>query len=120
MFMAVESGHRSACLLPDVYHIYKGGSDFTGLELIHGHAIQVFHMNDYPDIPRSKIGDADRVYPGDGIAPLATILQTLHRIGCRAMLSLELFNRSYWEQDALQVATTGLEKMKTSVAAAFG
>jgi hypothetical protein len=28
------------------------------------------------------------------------------------ILSLELFNREYWEQDPLQVAKTGLEKMK--------
>ena len=119
MFMAVESGHSSACLLPDVYHIYKGGSDFNGLGLINGQAIKVFHMNDYPDIPRSRISDADRVYPGDGIAPLASILQTLQRIGCHAVLSLELFNRGYWEQDALPVAQTGLQKMRDSVAAAF-
>ena len=31
------------------------------------------------------------------------------------MLSLELFNRTYWEQDALEVARTGLEKMRASV-----
>jgi 2-keto-myo-inositol isomerase len=28
------------------------------------------------------------------------------------VLSLELFNRDYWKQDALQVARTGLEKMR--------
>jgi len=27
-------------------------------------------------------------------------------------LSLELFNKTYWKQDALQVAKTGLQKMK--------
>jgi len=31
------------------------------------------------------------------------------------MLSLELFNRDYWSQDPLQVARTGLEKMRTLV-----
>jgi hypothetical protein len=28
------------------------------------------------------------------------------------VLSLELFNRSYWEGDMLEVARTGLSKMK--------
>ena len=23
--VAIESGHKSACILPDVYHLYKGG-----------------------------------------------------------------------------------------------
>ncbi|MBC8354218.1 MAG: sugar phosphate isomerase/epimerase [Planctomycetes bacterium] len=120
MFVAVESGHPSACVLPDVYHIYKGGSAFTGLGLIHGPSIQVFHMNDYPaDPPRETIGDADRVYPGDGVAPLGDILRTLRATGCRCMLSLELFNRDYWKQDPMKVAATGLNKMRASVEAAF-
>lgn len=119
-FVATECGHPNACVLPDVYHIYKGGSDFEGLKMIEGSKIPVFHMNDYPaDPPRDKIGDADRVYPGDGIAPLGKILRTLQDNGARCMLSLELFNRSYWEQDALAVAETGLAKMRAAVAAAM-
>ncbi len=55
-FVAIESGHPSACILPDVYHIYKGGSDFEGLALLSGAAVHVFHMNDYPaDPPRATI-----------------------------------------------------------------
>lgn len=119
VFVATESGHPDACMLPDVYHIYKGGSDFEGLRMINGAAIHVFHMNDYPDDPpREKINDADRVYPGDGVAPLSKILRDIHAAGFRGMLSLELFNRTYWEQDALTVARTGLEKMRAAVAKA--
>lgn len=119
-FVAIESGRADACLLPDVYHIYKGGSDFAGLRLFDGGAIEVFHINDYPaQPPRADIGDADRVYPGDGVAPLGQILRDLHATGFHGALSLELFNRSYWEQDAATVAKTGLEKMKAAVAAAF-
>ena len=119
-FVAIESGHENACLLLDVYHLYKGGSPFTGLEQIDGSTMQCFHMNDYPaDPPRETISDADRVYPGDGVAPLDKILQTLAASGYTGALSLELFNRSYWEQDAAVVARTGLEKMKAAVAKAF-
>lgn len=116
MLVAVESQHPAACILPDVYHLYKGGSDFQGLRLIDGAAIQVFHMNDYPaNFPRDKIKDADRVYPGDGIAPLRQILRDLIGAGFRGVLSLELFNPEYYKQDAALVAKTGLEKMKASV-----
>ena len=115
-FVAIESGHRDACILPDVYHIYKGGSSFDGLRLIDGNRVHVFHMNDYPaQPPRDSIRDADRVYPGDGVAPLRAILQDLFASGFQGALSLELFNPTYWEQDALAVAKTGLEKMKASV-----
>jgi sugar phosphate isomerase/epimerase len=116
MFVAVESGHPDACMLLDIYHIYKGGSDFQGLELINSKKVHVFHVNDYPaDPPRETISDADRVHMGDGVAPTSMILQTIYKNGFRGMLSLELFNRTYWEQDALQVASTGLAKMRASV-----
>ena len=111
--VAVESGHPDACVMPDVYHIYKGGSDFNGLNLFNGKQIHVFHMNDYPSQPpRNEINDAARVYPGDGVAPLADIFKTLRSIGFQGVLSLELFNPNYWKQDPLQVAKTGLAKMR--------
>lgn len=116
MFVAVESGHPAACILPDVYHIYKGGSDFAGLDMIRGSAIHCFHMNDYPaDPPRDTINDAARVFPGDGIAPVTQILKNLFAGGFSGTLSLELFNPQYWKRPAAEVAKEGLAKMKASV-----
>ena len=78
--------------------------------------MHVLHLNDYPaKPPRESITDAQRVYPSDGVAPLKTILSELRKIGFRGALSLELFNRDYWKQDAFQVARAGLEKMRTVV-----
>lgn len=119
VMVCVEASHPKACLLPDVYHIFKGGSDFGGLELLHDHAVQVFHMNDYPaEPPREQMKDADRVYPGDGVAPLSDILNMIGGRERTVVLSLELFNPTYWKQDAEQVAKTGLQKMKQAVATA--
>jgi sugar phosphate isomerase/epimerase len=84
--------------------------------MLEGKRVFVFHMNDYHDIPRDKINDADRVYPGDGIAPLGYIFQTMMKNGFDGVLSLELFNREYWQQDPRVVAKTGLEKMKAAMA----
>jgi 2-keto-myo-inositol isomerase len=115
-FVAVETAHPQACILPDCYHIYKGGSDFVSLRVIDGGAMHVFHINDYPAHPdRKDITDAYRVYPGDGIAPLGPMFHDLRDNGFRGMLSLELFNRDYWKQDALLVARTGLEKTRAAV-----
>lgn len=113
VFVAIESGHPDACVLPDVYHIYRGGSRFDGLGLLSSAAIHCFHFNDYPDVPsREQLNDGDRIYPGDGAAPWAQIVSLLKSIGFAGAVSLELFNRSYWEQDAMTVAKTGLKKMK--------
>ncbi len=113
--IASECGKAGGCILPDIYHLYKGGSDFAGLKLLGGAAIGIFHMNDYPKKDRTAITDADRVFPGDGIAPITEVIHTLKTIGYHGYLSLELFNREYWKQDGLKVAKTGLEKMKAVV-----
>jgi 2-keto-myo-inositol isomerase len=113
LFVAAEACHPQACLLLDVYHLYKGGSEFAGLKLVHGPAIEVFHMNDYPaSPPRATIGDEHRVFPGDGVAPLADIFGTLRSIGFDGVLSLELFNPEYYARDPFEVITEGLDKMK--------
>ncbi len=121
MFVALESGHPKACVLPDVFHLYKGGTPFSGIRLLSGAAVHCFHLNDYPaEPPRDTITDASRVYPGDGIAPLGQVFRDLEAIGYDGVLSLELFNRDYWKQDAQTVASTGIRKMRDAVKAALG
>lgn len=115
LYVAAAAQHPDACVLPDVYHLYKGGSQFQDLALLAGTKIHVFHMNDYPEMPRDKINDSDRVYPGDGVAPITEILKTVLASGFAGVLSLELFNREYWKMDPLENATLGLQKMKASV-----
>ena len=113
MFVILESKHKNACILSDIYHLHRGGSGFAGLELISSSAIPVFHVNDYPgDIPLHQLKDANRVFPGDGIAPMASIVENIKRINSEMVLSLELFNPDYWKKDALEVASEGLIKMK--------
>src|SRR5262245_58613064 len=115
VWVAMETGHPKACVLADVFHIYKGGSDYRGVRLLGGKTIQVMHMNDYPsDPPREKIDDSFRIYPGDGTAPITEILQLLRANGGQTVLSLELFNRKYWAMDPLEVAKEGLSKLKTA------
>jgi len=117
LYIAAECGQPNTRILPDVYHLFKGGSDFDGLKLINGKAIEIFHMNDYPGtLSRAEIGDKDRIYPGLGVAPIIQVLQDLKYAGGSTVLSLELFNRDYWAQDPLEVAKTGLKAMKDVVA----
>jgi 2-keto-myo-inositol isomerase len=116
MFVAIETDHPKACVLADVFHLYKGGSGLRGLRLLGSQAIQVLHLNDYPAEPgRDTVADRDRVYPGDGVAPMKQILADLHRVNPEAVLSLEVFNPAYWKGDPLETAKTGLDKMKEIV-----
>lgn len=116
LMIAAVADDPDARILPDVYHLFRGGSGFDALKMLNGSLIDIFHLNDYPaDIPREEQTDADRVYPGDGAAPMKQILSDLKNMGGEKVLSLELFNRSYWEEDPLEVARTGLQKMKQNL-----
>ena len=114
-FVAIESGAANAMILADVYHLYKGGSPIEGLALLNGAALPIFHVNDYPAIAREEIGDADRVFPGDGVAPLSSIFKMLETIGFDGYLSLELFNPAYWTGDPLEVAREGQRKLEAAL-----
>jgi sugar phosphate isomerase/epimerase len=117
MYAALESGHPSAKVLLDVFHLYKGGSPLETLQLISKDATEIFHVNDYPaNIAPSAITDADRIFPGDGVAPVRDILKMLKNPIKPLIISLEVFNKKYYSQDALQVAKTGLAKMKAITA----
>lgn len=114
MDVALESGHNSARVLLDIFHLYKGGSFIDTLPLMSNSAIEILHVNDYPaNLSSSAITDTDRVYPGDGIAPIRRILQILRNPNRPLIISCEVFNKNYYKQDALHVAKTALAKMKT-------
>ena len=114
--VVADANHAKARILADAYHMYRGGSGFDGLQMMSGTACEIFHVNDYPATPeREKLTDGDRVFPGDGIAPLKQIIECLLRAGGTKVLSLELFNADYWKRDALEVAIEGLNKTRKIV-----
>lgn len=113
LYVATESGHPSARVLLDIYHLYKGGSSLDSLFLVGKPGMEIFHVNDYlANTSPAAITDADRVYPGDGVAPIRRVLQTISSPDRPLIISLEVFNKNYYAQDALQVAKTALAKMK--------
>lgn len=115
LYVATESGHPSARLLLDVYHLYKGGTSLDSLHLVGKPGIEIFHVNDYSaNSSPATITDADRIYTGDGVAPIGRILQALRPTDRPLIISFEVFNKGYYAQDALQVAQTALAKMKAA------
>ncbi len=102
-----------ASVLPDFYHIHRGGSPMEQLRVIEASRMPLFHINDYPtDRPSNELTDADRVFPGDGDCPLVETIAGLLAGGFRGTFSLELFNRDYWSRDAGDVAAEGLQKTR--------
>lgn len=113
LYVATQCGNPNARMLLDVFHIFKGQSAVESLKYVGHHALDIFHMNDYPSgIGPEQISEPDRIYCGDGIAPLKQILQIVKNPERPLVISFEVFNKSYYAQDALTVAKTALAKMK--------
>jgi sugar phosphate isomerase/epimerase len=116
LFVAAEAGKEDAKLLLDVYHIYRGDSSIDSLHIVGENSLDVFHVNDYTtNIKPADIKDADRIYVGDGEAPIEKIIKRLTPNNRPLVISLELFNKNYYAQDAQLVANTGYQKMKQLV-----
>lgn len=108
--------HPDATLTNDAWHLFRGNSDLRTVSEIPPERVSIVHWDDAPrHIERVKQTDADRVMPGDGMLDLYDLSQQLRATGYCGVLSLELFNRGYWEQDPREVARLGLERMKESV-----
>jgi len=119
LLIARAADDKDACIVMDPFHLYRGGSGFSEVADVPGSFIAICHFNDAPaSPPQAEQADKDRVYPGDGILPLAKMLQDIKAAGYTGALSLELFNPSYWAQDPETVARVGLEKMQAVLQAA--
>ena len=120
IYVSVAAGRPDASVLLDVFHLYKSGTPFVALKQINGASLHVMHLNDYPQAADSStLNDSNRIYPGDGVAPLHQILRDMRDNGFRGHLSLELFNRDYWAKSADENLKTAMEKIRATVRAAM-
>ena len=114
--IVTKAGHPAGTIVLDPFHIFRGGGSPESIALLKESQIAIFHFNDTPaQPPRVEQHDKDRVYPGDGHLDLRRQLDLLRATGYRRWLSLELFRPDLWAQDPLEVARTGLEKMRAVV-----
>jgi 2-keto-myo-inositol isomerase len=120
IYVTVAAGRADASLLLDVFHLYKSGTPFTALKQINGASLHVMHLNDYPQAADpSTLNDSNRIYPGDGVAPLRQIFRDLRDNGFRGYFSLELFNKEYWAKSADENLRTAMEKIRAVVRSAL-
>jgi sugar phosphate isomerase/epimerase len=116
IYVTTAAGRADASLLLDVFHLYRSGTPYEGLRQINGAALHVIHLNDYPETSDpSSLNDGNRLYPGDGVAPLGDILRALRDNGFRGALSIELFNREYWARSAEDNAKMAIDKARAAV-----
>jgi len=109
----VQTVNSDATLIVDAFHTWNSRSDAQLLQQIPAERISHYHVNDaHPDKPSGTQTDPDRVMIGDGPIDLAAEIQFLRKIGYKGMISLELFNADLWQQDPIEVASQGLQRLR--------
>jgi sugar phosphate isomerase/epimerase len=102
--MTREAAHPNMAPLLDFYHFWSGNNKLEDLDLIRRREIGHVHFQDVPDMPRELLDNTTRIIPGDGVAPLNRILQTLADKGYEGPLSVELFLPRFQQGDPFEIA----------------
>lgn len=102
-----------ATLILDAFHTWNSGGTVDDLSVVPADRICHYHIDDAdPNIPAGQQTDPDRVMIGDGAIDLRAEVRTLREIGYDGTVSLELFNKSLWQQDPREVLKMGIDRMR--------
>lgn len=115
----IESvNHSQKSIVLDTWHLWRNDDkDFSNcpFERINPKNISVVHYTDTcKSIPRNQQKDGDRKMPNEGILNLKKFSNQLINIGFNGWLSLNVYDKSLWDENAFKVASRGLFSMKKS------
>src|SRR5262249_4810423 len=98
------ANHPNARLMIDTYHFWIGPSKVEDLDDLHDGELLHMHFEDTPrEPPRELLEQRHRVLPGQGIAPLKKIVETVKRKGYAGALSVELMDPAFQQMDPYQL-----------------
>jgi sugar phosphate isomerase/epimerase len=108
-----EAGASTAGLMFDTWHLWNDDGLMEAIER-HVGRIAGVHVADWREPTRNT---NDRVFPGDGTAPLPAILGALDRAGYEGFYDVEIFSDtgldgSLWTLEPVDAARRASEKLK--------
>jgi 2-keto-myo-inositol isomerase len=99
-------------LVLDTFHFYAGGSSVAEILAVNPEKIFIFHINDSENLPKGQLQDSHRLFPGEGVIPLAEIVSNVRKIGYDGPVSLEMFRPSYWYRPPEEIARQGMDAIR--------
>lgn len=111
LHIATGSGLSNVGIMMDTFHYFKSSVPLSEIEAIPIDKLLICHVNDAPDLPREQLEDSDRVHCGLGDIPLVEEFRLLKRKGYEGYLSVEIFNRDYWNDDHEKVVRESKESL---------
>ena len=104
--LVAQVNHPQLGICLDAFHFYVGPSKTEDLVCLTPDNLFHVQLCDLADCPREIAKDRDRILPGEGDIPLATILAHLQNINYQRHISIELLNPQLWQVPALQFGQT--------------
>ena len=100
-----DTNHPNYRLMMDTYHFWGGISKFEDLDLLRDGELAHLHFEDVPADPiRELQGQPNRVFPGQGVAPLKRIVDLLKKKKYAGPASIEMFHPMYQNMDPAEFA----------------
>ncbi len=99
----VHSDRRVGLAL-DSFDIHASGFEREKLRAVDPAKIFVMRLGDCLDVPAPILSDTDRALPGEGIAEIGTILNTVREAGFAGPVSLKILNPRLWSLEAREIA----------------
>jgi sugar phosphate isomerase/epimerase len=110
-------GHPNLRVMLDTFHFWSGASKLEDLELLEDGELHHLHFEDVPaDPPVEVFEQRHRAFPGEGIAPLARIVEVLKRKGYTGPASLEMFDPAVRAMSPYDAAVKARETMEPLIA----
>lgn len=98
-----SSGSEFVGIIMDTFHFYKSSIPMEEIEKIPVEKLLIVHISDCESIPKEKLNDGNRLYPGLGIIPLVEILKILTKKRYKGFLSVEIFRQEYWKESVEKI-----------------
>lgn len=108
--IVAEVDRENVGIVFDTYQYYAMNSTLEDLKNTDFSKVFLFHINDVEDYMPGIMLDEDRVYPGDGVIDLDSILTIIKGKGFSDHASIEVFRPEYYQLDAEEVVKAAKEK----------
>lgn len=117
--IVAEVDRENVGIVFDTYQYYAMNSTLEDLKNTDFSKVFLFHINDVEDYMPGIMLDEDRVYPGDGVIDLDSILTIIKEKGFSDHASIEVFRPEYYQLDAEEVVKAAKEKTLKVLATHF-
>lgn len=114
------ANHPALGLMMDTFHYHKSGVTPEEIAAIPAQWWTILHINDVPAGTPTAFSDADRLYPGEGVLPLAATLRTFAALGYDGAVSVEVFRPAYWELPIEEINRRAYAGLEAQLRAAAG